>query len=654
MAPTPAEYGREVRRVIRETRSGVVAYREGSLGMDDEAVVRGFDRLLEPLNGVEGWVGLAVSVHPDPELRQVCEALEREIADLRTEVSLDRGIYDRLVQAEPGRLADPLARRLLEHALRDYRRSGVDRDEAGRREVRRLQEEYVKVAQEFDRNIRDGGRSFVVENGAAGLAGLPEDFVAARPPREDGAIVLSTDPHDRLAVLAWAEDPALRRDYYLAATNRAMPQNLDVLPRLLGTRHALATTLGYAHWADYVTEDKMTRSAQAARTFVEGLVARVAARALDEREECLQAKREREPGARELHEWERAFWVERVKRQRFAFDSREVRGYFPFERVKAGVLDTAARLFGVEFRRDEARELWHGDVECWELWVTDEGARPELRGRFYFDLHPREGKYRHAAMFPIVDGVRRSAGSGGRTLPEACLVCNFPRPGNGAGGAGAALLLHDQVTTFFHEFGHLLHHLLAGNGEWLSFAGIATERDFVEVPSQLFEEWAWDPDVLAGFARHVDTGEPIPAELVRRMRAAEDYGKGLALQQQLFYALLSIEYYDRDPAGMDVTGRMIEVKRRATCLPHTDGNHFHVSFGHLNGYSAIYYTYLWSLVIAKDFWGEFREHPMCPERATAYRRAVLEPGGARDARELVREFLGREYATEAFERWLAE
>jgi thimet oligopeptidase len=217
-----------------------------------------------------------------------------------------------------------------------------------------------------------------------------------------------------------------------------------------------------------------------------------------------------------------------------------------------------------------------------------------------------------------------------------------------------ALLLHEQVTTFFHEFGHLLHHLLAGRGRWLSFAGIATERDFVEVPSQLFEEWAWNPEVLARFARHVDTGEPIAAELVQRMRAAEDYGKGLTVQQQLFYALLSLSYYDRDPAGLDVTRAMTELKRAVSCLPHTEGNHFHASFGHLNGYSAIYYTYLWSLVIAKDFWSLFADDPMASEAALRYRRAVLEPGGSRDATDLVGAFLGRPYSYAAFERWLEE
>jgi thimet oligopeptidase len=389
-------------------------------------------------------------------VRERCEALEREIAELRTEVSLDRGLFERLAALEERALDAPDARRLLRHALRDFRRSGVDRDEATRARLRALQEELVAIGQEFDRNIVRGGRELVIREGVAGLAGLPADFVAAHPPRADGAVVLSTDPHVRMAFLTYAERADLRREYYLAATNRAVPSNLEVLPRLLEKRHELATTLGYAHWADYATEDKMTRSAGAARDFLTRLCAKVAARARVERDELLAAKRAREPGAAAIHEWERAYWLERVKAGRFRCDSLALRAYFPFERVKQGVLDTAAALFGLEFRRDPLARAWHPSVECWELLEAG-----EVRARFCFDLHPREGKYKHAAMFPVQDGLA------GETLPEAVLVCNFPEPGPG----DPALLLHDQVTTFFHEFGHLLHHVLAGRGAWLSFAG---------------------------------------------------------------------------------------------------------------------------------------------------------------------------------------
>ncbi|NOT29868.1 MAG: Zn-dependent oligopeptidase, partial [Planctomycetes bacterium] len=549
------------------------------------------------------------------------------------------GLYERLAGLDAATLEDPVAARFLRHALRDFRRSGVDRDEATRARVRALQEELVVVAQEFDRNIVTGGREFVIQEGVAGLAGLPADFVAAHAPRADGAIVLTTDPHVRMTFLTYAERADLRREYYLAANNRAVPQNLAVLSRLLAKRHELARALGYASWADYATEDKMTGSAANARVFLERLRGLVDERARFETAELLARKRLDDPRAERVYEWERAFLIERVKAERFRFDSLALRAYFPFARVKQGVLDTAALLFGLEFRRDPSAEVWHPSVECWELF---EGG--ERRARIFFDLHPRAGKYKHAAMFPVQDGLA------GEVLPEAVLVCNFPEPRPG----DPALLLHDQVTTFFHEFGHLLHHVLAGRGRWLSLAGIATERDFVEVPSQLFEEWAWDPGVLARFAHHVETDEPIPAELVRRLRAAEDYGKGLTVQSQLFLGLLALGYYEHDPRGRDLAAEMIELKQRVCCLPHTPGANFHASFGHLNSYSALYYTYLWSLVIAKDLLASFQPDLMQAGPAVRYRRAVLEPGGARDAAELVREFLGRAYSFEAFERWLGE
>lgn len=627
-----------LRAALAETRARAQHLCTGR-GGEPAAVLREFDRLLEPLNGLEGRIGLFVSVHPDTAVREHCEALEREIAELRTELSLERGLYQRLVGLDPLRFGDPVAERLLRHALRDFRRSGVDRDEATRARVRALQEELVVVAQEFDRNIVTGGREFVIQEGVAGLAGLPADFVAAHPPRADGAVVLTTDPHVRMAFLTYAERADLRREYYLAANNRAVPQNLAVLPRLLAKRHELARSLGYASWADYVTEDKMTGSAASARAFLEHLRGLVDERARLETAELLAHKRRDDPRAERVYEWERAYLIERVKTERFRFDSLALRAYFPFARVKQGVLDTAALLFGLEFRRDASAEVWHPSVECWELF---EGG--QRRARFFFDLHPRAGKYKHAAMFPVQDGLA------GESLPEAVLVCNFPEPKPG----DPALLLHDQVTTFFHEFGHLLHHVLAGRGHWLSLAGIATERDFVEVPSQLFEEWAWDPGVLARFAHHVETDAPIPAELVRRLRAAEDYGKGLTVQTQLFFGLLALGYYEHDPRGRDLSLEMIELKERVCCLPHTPGAHFHASFGHLNGYSALYYTYLWSLVIAKDLLASFQPDLMQSEPAVRYRRAVLEPGGGRDAAELVREFLGRDYSFEAFERWLGE
>jgi thimet oligopeptidase len=308
--------------------------------------------------------------------------------------------------------------------------------------------------------------------------------------------------------------------------------------------------------------------------------------------------------------------------------------------VKQGVLDVTARLFGIAYRPVPAAEApsWHPEVESWDVV---EGER--LLGRIHLDMHPRPGKYKHYAQFTLANG------QAGRRLPEGVLVCNFPRP-----GAEPALLEHGDVRTFFHEFGHLLHHVLGGHTRWSAHAGVATEWDFVEAPSQLLEEWVWDPAVLAGFAREVTSGAPIPPELVARMKAADQYGKGLQVRQQMFYAALSLELHRRDPATLEPGRVAAELRERYTPFRHVEGTFMHLSFGHLDGYSALYYTYMWSLVIAKDLFTAFRREGLFGPAALRYRRTVLEPGGSRPAADLVRDFLGREPGFEAFAAWLDE
>jgi thimet oligopeptidase len=229
------------------------------------------------------------------------------------------------------------------------------------------------------------------------------------------------------------------------------------------------------------------------------------------------------------------------------------------------------------------------------------------------------------------------------------LVCNFADPAL----SSPALLDHDDVVTLFHEFGHLMHHLLGGSQQWIGFSGVATEWDFVEAPSQMLEEWAWDPATLALFARHVENDGPIPAELVGRMRAASEFGKGTHTRHQVFYAQLSLAYHLADAQTLDLTATMTELQRRYSPFPHVPGTHFFASFGHLQGYSAMYYTYLWSLVIAKDLLSEFQRSGLLDaETSRRYREAVLVPGGSRDAADLVEAFLGRPYGFEAFAAWL--
>jgi thimet oligopeptidase len=268
----------------------------------------------------------------------------------------------------------------------------------------------------------------------------------------------------------------------------------------------------------------------------------------------------------------------------------------------------------------------------------------KLVGRFYLDMHPRENKYKHAAEFVERTGVK------GRQIPEATLVCNLP--GGEAGDPG--LMEHDDVVTFFHEFGHLVHELLAGRQPWIGVAGISTERDFVEAPSQMLEEWTWDPKTLATFAKHYKTGEPIPAELVKQMKRASEFGKALGVRRQMVYAKLSLSIYDRDPKTVNTDTMVKDLQQQYEPFPFVEDTHFQTAFGHLDGYSAVYYTYMWSLVIAKDMFSQFDKTNLLASNGAAarYRTKVLARGGSAPAATLVSDFLGRPFNFRAYEEWL--
>jgi thimet oligopeptidase len=453
----------------------------------------------------------------------------------------------------------------------------------------------------------------------------------------EGHVTRSPDAQDRMPFMTFAERDDLREAYHKLAMNRAVPDNLSVLQNLLQKRHELATLLGFDNWADYVTGDKMVQSGAKARAFIERILDVSKARAEREDAELLAEKQKTQPDATVLFEHERGFFSERLKRAKYDFDSQSVRPYLAYDKVRDGLLATMARLYGIEFRKNTEEPRWHEDVEVYDLV---ENGKPIAR--MFLDMHPRDNKFKHAAMF------NKRTGRAGGPIPEGCLVCNFPQPKDGDPG----LMLHDQVTTYFHEVGHLMHYLFSGTQRFQAFAGIATEWDFVEVPSQLNEEWAWDPAILQTFAHHHETGEPIPAELVGRMKKAADYGKGLQARGQMFYAMLSLTFYESDPAGLDTTERMVELKSKIMPSPHVEGTHMQASFGHLHGYSAMYYTYMWSLVISKDFYSRFDGDLMNTSVARDYRNKVTGRGGEKDAAELCRDFLGRDYDFKAFEAWL--
>jgi thimet oligopeptidase len=578
------------------------------------------------LGNARSLASLLAEVHPDREVRAKAEQAEQEVTKALTERGLDRALYDVVASTDEAGL-DAETVRFREHVLRDFRRSGVDQPDDVRDRLRQISERLTLVEQDFARNIREDVRS--VRLYPDQLDGLPADYVRAHPPGEDGLVTITTDYPDYVPFRTFARDEEARRALTVEFLNRAWPANDAVLREMITLRDEKARLLGYAGWPDYDAEIKMVGSGKGIAAFIERVAAAAQEPGRRDFQVLLERRRQDDPNATTLDSADAAYYGELVRRENYGVNAQEVRRYFDFGRVRQGLLDVTARLFGVEYWAVLDAPVWHQDVRAYDVL-----ADGETLGRIYLDLHPREGKFKHAAQFDLVTGVE------GRQLAEGVLVCNFPR----------GVMEHTDVVTLFHEFGHLMHHVLGGRQRYARFSGVATEWDFVEAPSQMLEEWAWDADVLQTFAAD-EAGTRIPRELVQRMRNAKNFGVGYFVRTQTFYTALSYHLYaDRpdDPIAM-----VKQLQQRYDLFAHIDGTHFHASFGHLADYGSAYYTYMWSLVIAKDLFSAFDPANMFdPAVAHRYRDEILARGGADDAAVLVQNFLGRPFSFDAYAAWL--
>lgn len=612
-----------------------------------------YDEILIELDAAGAQANLMENVHPDETMRTTSEQFSQKISAFGSELSLNRVVYDALTAMDISKV-DVKTKFYVEKTLRDFRLAGVDKDEATRNRIKALRDELVLIGQDFARNIREDVRTVTVTN-VKELDGLPQDYIDRHKPDSNGVITLTINYPDAVPVFTYAKSEDLRKRMYMEYNNRAYPKNMEVLNKLIAKRNELALLLGFPNWAACVTADKMIGSEKNANDFIEKIASASNEKAIRDYKQLLLRKQKDIPNAESLNLWETGYYSELLRKSEYDFDAQKVRPYLQYDNVKQGVLDVTSKLFGVEFKRNTTAPVWDSLVECWEMFEQKKLVRSMVPiGRFYLDMHPRENKYNHAAQFGVRNGVagkpsRRTSSLAGGQIPEAALVCNFP--GGIAGDPG--LMEHGDVETFFHEFGHLLHHLFAGRQPWMGLAGISTEWDFVEAPSQLLEEWAWDASTLQTFAKHYQTGEAIPTALVQQMRRAEEFGKGLQVRTQMMYAKLSLSCYDRDPKNVDTDELVKSLREKYTPYKHVEGTHFQASFGHLDGYSAIYYTYMWSLVIAKDLFTKFdQKNMMNADIATKYRSTILAAGGSKPAATLVKEFLGRDFEFDGWKKWL--
>jgi oligopeptidase A len=613
-----------------------------------------YEALTDRLDYALGIAGHLEAVQTSPALRAAYNAVQPVASEFYAGVPLSAGLWAALrayAATDEARALTGARRRFLDKTLADFRRAGAELDDAGKARLAAIEVELSELTLRYGQNVLDATHAVdVVVTDERRLAGLPERAVAAaRASAAEKAVAgyrFTLQAPSYIAVVTHAADAALREQMYRAYVTRATRAPHDNRPfvdRILALRREKATLLGYADFADLVLDDRMLKTGAAAKRFLEVLRARATGPATRENAALLAFRRELEgPDAPELQPWDVAYYAEKQRRALHDFDDEALRPYFASDRVLAGLFAVAERLYGVRIEPWADAPVWHPSVRAYR--VLDEAAA--WLGGFYVDLFPREQKRDGAWMDGLILAVPDDRGAR-RQL--ALFAANVTPPV----GDVPAMLTHDEVQTLFHEFGHLMHHLLT-RVEVRSLAGTRVAWDFVELPSMIMENWCWEPEALALFARHHETGAPIPADLVARLRASRDFRAANALLRQVGYAASDLALHmDYDPArDGDPIAYARAIIQHHSVAPLPSEHAAMAAFGHLFsspvGYAAGYYSYSWAEVMAADAFTRFRAAGVF-DRATGerFRAAILARGNAEEAMDLYRSFMDREPDVEA-------
>ena len=622
-----------------------------------DTVIDPLDTATERLGRAWGTVGHLTAVADTAELRDAYNAMLPEVTQFWTELGADPALYAKYKQvAEHDTALSPLRRRIVAHALRDFRLGGAELVGAERGRHAQIQERSAELEQAFSEHLLDATNAYALDATEAEIDGIPDDCLQAARAAAQAAQVpgwrFTLHQPSYLPVMQHARDRALRARMYRAYVTRASDMgdaaldNSALMAELLALRDEEARLLGFADFAALSLQPKMARSADEVEHFLLDLARR--ARAQAERDlSDLRAFAAAELGLRELQAWDLAFASERLREARYAYSEQDVKAYFTEPQVLAGLFDLVHELFGVRIVAEPAPEAlrWHPDVGLWRV----EDSRGTLVGRFITDLHARPGKRSGAWMDDARARWRRPDGT--LQTPVALLTCNFA---SGVGGR-PALLTHDDVQTLFHEFGHGLHHLLTEVDD-IAASGISgVEWDAVELPSQFMENFCWEWGVLQRLTRHVDTTEPMPRALFERMLAARHFQSGLQMLRQVEFSLFDLRLHHglRAFTPQAIAELADAVRSEVAVVFPPDFYRFQHSFSHIfaGGYAAGYYSYKWAEVLSADAYAGFEEHGVLdPDTGARFRAEILARGSSRDAMESFRAFRGREPAIDALLR----
>ena len=612
-------------RTLAEARERVAAIEAAPPGeLSAEAVFDAWDRMSIALEDAYGPISLLNSVHPDAAVRDAGDRALIEESVFMTELFQNETLYERVRAAAASTGAQQQYRKDLLEAFED---SGVSLAPEKRQRFRQISERITELAQEFSKNIREN--KTVVHFTEAECEGLPAAYIERARRDADGNVILGFDYPEYVPFMMNAKNDAARRRYYVAYTNRGTPRNIEILDEIVRLRNEIAVLYELPSFAHYVTKRRMVGSPETVLSFLDEVKAAVTE--AEVRDLRILAEKKAEMTGLPLAQctigrWEILYYRERVREQRYDIDQEQLRRYFPTMPTLQWLLDVSERLYGLRF--EEARvPVWHDDVLVLDVKDAQSG---DFIGGIYLDLYPRPDKYKHAAAWPV-RGVSRRAGR----KPLSALVANLNRDG----------LTHSELETFLHEFGHVLHGVLSDT-EYNQHAGTSVERDFVEAPSQMYEEWANRLESLSLMRAHCTTCPMIDEPLVKRLRASRKFGSGIDWGRQHLYAAFDMALSGAAPGKALETWKAMEA---ATPMGYVEGTEFPGTFEHIaSGYAAGYYGYMWAKLIALDLLSAFGSDLMNDDVGRRFRRMILSRGSEEPARELVERFLGRPVSSEAF------
>lgn len=628
-----AQVALEEKRIAMEAVKGIPTFNRNFY---NTAVVLEFAD--QQLAKTWGWLEFLMNVKPDSKSRELAKEAIDYLQNEYIELDYDEEIYKLLAFVESSRpKLFGAERKLFSDMMRSYRRMGFGLTPAKRNAVKKYTQQLAKLNSDFRKNINDYKDFILVAQEE--LDGLSDNYISGLQKVGDNYRI-SLEYPEYVPFMENATNEAKREELGHKQLRKGGSKNIVVLKKMVALRNKIAQLLGYNNHAEYVLEVKMAKNPRSVEKFLHSLTKPLKDKVVKDIQKLHSVKRElsQDENAKLMY-YDIAYAINQDKKQSFQVDEDTIREYFPLGIVTSGMFKVYEKLLSVEFKQIDGIPVWHKDVQTFAVTEKKTG---ELLAYFFLDLFPREGKYGHAAVFPIVPGLELPGGD--YQKPIVGMVCNFNKPSK----KNPSLLSHDEVATYFHEFGHVVHGVLT-KAKYGSQSGTSVQRDFVEAPSQMLENWVWDEKILTLLSGHYKNHkQKLPKKLLRNMIRAKYHMVAYASMRQLIFSLFDITLHTSRSIS-DSAALYAQLVKEYTGLDLPKDQIFPAGFGHLEGYDAGYYGYMWSKVFASDMFTRFaKEGLLNPITGTNYRDYILAPGSSEEASELIQRFLGRKPNNQAF------